>query len=305
MKLIKASFNIIEQGPSIDGIYKIIEQAGRVCYKSEDKITEDSAKEFVERMIKSGHGAMLEHGTVYLKIPFGKMLDNGEFENEALVCWFADNPYSWVKIGGVGAEDCWYVTSNYRVLIEKNLLYTLQYLCEPTEFHEKRVTVHFVCDRGVSHEFVRHRVFSFAQESTRYCNYSKDKFGNELTFIIPRWLSLSNGSYTYDYPNGFTKDGSKWDSKLELNTFLLSLVRSEATYLELIEQGWAPQQARAVLPNLLKTELVMTGFVSDWKRFFRVRSRIAKTGKPHPQAQELADPLMDEFVKRGIMKTLL
>lgn len=305
MRLIKPSFSIWDQQEGLEGVYKQIERAGRVCYKSEDKITEDSAKEFVERMIKSGHSAMLEHGTVYLKIPFGKMLDNGEFENEALACWFVDNPYSWVKIGGVGMEDCWYVTSNYRVLIEKNLLYTLQYLCEPTEFHEKRVTVHFVCDRGVSHEFVRHRVFSFAQESTRYCNYSKDKFGNELTFIIPRWLSLSNGSYTYDYPNGFTKDGSKWDSKLELNTFLLSLVRSEATYLELIEQGWAPQQARAVLPNSLKTELVMTGFVSDWKRFFRLRSRIAKTGKPHPQAQELADPLMDEFVKRGIMETLL
>lgn len=305
MRLIKPSFSIWDQQEGLEGVYKQIERAGRVCYKSEDKITEDSAIEFVERMIKSGHGAMLEHGTVYLKIPFGKMLDNGEFENEALACWFVDNPYSWVKIGGVGTEDCWYVTSNYRVLIEKNLLYTLQYLCEPTEFHEKRVTVHFVCDRGVSHEFVRHRVFSFAQESTRYCNYSKDKFGNELTFIIPRWLSLSNGSYTYDYPNGFTKDGSKWDSKLELNTFLLSLVRSEATYLELIEQGWAPQQARAVLPNSLKTELVMTGFVSDWKRFFRLRSRIAKTGKPHPQAQELADPLMDEFVKRGIMETLL
>lgn len=152
MKLIKASFNIIEQGPSIDGIYKIIEQAGRVCYKSEDKITETSAREFVERMIKSGHGAMLEHGTVYLKIPFGKMLDNGEFENEALACWFVDNPYSWVKIGGVGTEDCWYVTSNYRVLIEKNLLYTLQYLCEPTKYHEKRYTVKFICDRGVSHK---------------------------------------------------------------------------------------------------------------------------------------------------------
>lgn len=305
MRLIKPSFSIWDQQEGLEGVYKQIERAGRVCYKSEDKITEDSAIEFVERMIKSGHGAMLEHGTVYLKIPFGKMLDNGEFENEALACWFVDNPYSWVKIGGVGTEDCWYVTSNYRVLIEKNLLYTLQYLCEPTEFHEKRVTVHFVCDRGVSHEYVRHRVFSFAQESTRYCNYSKDKFGNELTFIIPRWLSLSNGSYTYDYPNGFTKDGSKWDSKLELNTFLLSLVRSEATYLELIEQGWIAQQARAVLPNSLKTELVMTGFVSDWKRFFRLRSRIAKTGKPHPQAQELADPLMDEFVKRGIMETLL
>lgn len=155
MRIIKPSFEIWDQEEGLEGIYKQIERAGRVCYKSEDKITEDSAKEFVERMIKSSHGAMLEHGTVYLKIPFGKMLDNGEFENEALACWFVDNPYSWVKIGGVGTEDCWYVTSNYRVLIEKNLLYTLQYLCEPTEFHEKRVTVHFVCDRGVSHkEFV-------------------------------------------------------------------------------------------------------------------------------------------------------
>lgn len=300
MRLIKPSFSIWDQQEGLEGIYKQIERAGRVCYKSEDKITEDSAIEFVERMIKSGHGAMLEHGTVYLKIPFGKMLDNGEFENEALACWFVDNPYSWVKIGGVGTEDCWYVTSNYRVLIEKNLLYTLQYLCEPTEFHEKRVTVHFVCDRGVSHEYVRHRVFSFAQESTRYCNYSKDKFGNELTFIIPRWLSLSNGSYTYDYPNGFTKDGSKWDSKLELNTFLLSLVRSEATYLELIEQGWIAQQARAVLPNSLKTELVMTGFVSDWEHFFKLRD----AGSAHPQARELAHPLHMEFLRRNYLVDL-
>lgn len=302
MKLIKASFNIIEQGPSIDGIYKIIEQAGRVCYKSEDKITEDSAKEFVERMIKSGHGAMLEHGTVYLDVPNSA----GDYD---LVPFFASNPYSRVVIKPLDDRVHNYVTTNFRVIVEnfaeEYIPDILQYLCEPTEFHEKRITVHFVCDRGISHEFVRHRVMSFAQESTRYCNYSKDKFGNELTFIIPRWLSLSNGSYTYDYPNGFTKDGSKWDSKLELNTFLLSLVRSEATYLELIEQGWTPQQARAVLPNSLKTELVMTGFVSDWKRFFRLRSRIAKTGKPHPQAQELADPLMDEFVKRGIMETLL
>ena len=300
MRLIKPSFSIWDQQEGLEGVYKQIERAGRVCYKSEDKITEDSAIEFVERMIKSGHGAMLEHGTVYLKIPFGKMLDNGEFENEALACWFVDNPYSWVKIGGVGMEDCWYVTSNYRVLIEKNLLYTLQYLCEPTEFHEKRVTVHFVCDRGVSHEYVRHRVFSFAQESTRYCNYSKDKFGNELTFIIPSWLSLSNGSYTYDYPDGFTKDGSKWDSELELNTFLLSLVRSEATYLELIEQGWIAQQARAVLPNSLKTELVMTGFVSDWEHFFKLRD----AGSAHPQARELAHPLHMEFLRRNYLVDL-
>lgn len=139
------------------------------------------------------------------------------------------------------------------------------------------------------------RVFSFAQESTRYCNYAKDKFGNELTFIIPRWLSLSNGSYIYDYPNGFTKDGSKWDSKLKLNTFLLSLVRSEAAYLELISQGWVAQQARAVLPNSLKTELIMTGTFTQWEGFFKLRD----AESAHPQARELAEPLHAEFRKRG------
>lgn len=146
---------------------------------------------------------------------------------------------------------------------------------------------------------------SFAQESTRYCNYSKDKFGNEVTFIEPCWLE--------DY---------NYEGNTYYNGFLVALRAAEANYFDLMKKWedripdkryktgfrnnpWTPQQARAVLPNSLKTELVMTGFVSDWKRFFRLRSRIAKTGKPHPQAQELADPLMDEFVKRGIMETLL
>lgn len=282
MRIIKPSFEIWDQEGGLEGIYKQIERAGRVCYKSEDKITENSAKEFVDRMIKSGHGAMLEHGTVYLKIPFGKMLDNGEFENEALAYWFVDNPYSWVKTGGVGAEDCWYVTSNYRVLIEKDLLHTLQYLCEPTEFHEKRITVHFVCDRGVSHEFVRHRVFSFAQESTRYCNYSKDKFGNEVTFIEPCWTHLKTGNY-----NGVDNfDGDYFEHILR---------EAEFYYFKLLENGWTPQQARAVLPNSLKTELVMTGFTKDWEHFFKLRD----AGSAHPQARELAQPLHEEFIDRN------
>lgn len=146
MKLIKASFNIIEQGPSIDGIYKIIEQAGRVCYKSEDKITEDSAKEFVERMIKSGHGAMLEHGTVYLTIT----------ATSPEVRKYEINPYSRVKkISVDGINGRAYITTNYRVLVENNRLDDLQYQVEPTEYHEKRITAKFICDRGVSHkEFV-------------------------------------------------------------------------------------------------------------------------------------------------------
>lgn len=291
MKLIKASFNIIEQGPSIDGIYKIIEQAGRVCYKSEDKITEDSAKEFVERMVKSGHGAMLEHGTVYL---FLTMSSRQQYFK------YCSNPYSVANSTGEAEKGTWngFVTTNYRVLVENGWLDDLEYICNPGKEHEKRITVRFVCDRGVSHEFVRHRVFSFAQESTRYCNYSKDKFGKECTFIIPSWLGLSKGSYTYDYPSGFTKDGNKWNSEIEFNPFLLSLARSEATYLELIEQGWTPQQARAVLPNSLKTELVMTGFVSDWEHFFKLRD----AGSAHPQARELAHPLHEEFKNRNLLK---
>lgn len=312
MKLIKPSFGIWDQPVGLEGVYKQIEKVGRVCYKSEDKITEDSAKGFVDRMVKSGHGAMLEHGTVYLKIPFGKMLDNGEFENEALAHWFVDNPYSWVKTGGVGTEDCWYVTSNYRVLIEKDLLHTLQYLCEPTEFHEKRITVHFVCDRGVSHEYVRHRVFSFAQESTRYCNYSKDKFGNELTFIIPCWCDdIPNNTQLKDkievgrfvwgvdnLVNVVVRDGAvKRRVSKFTQRFLYEMVEVEDTYIGLIAAEYKPQEARAVLPNALNTELVMTGFVSDWNHFFDLRAR-GTTGAPHPQAKELAEPLMKEFIAR-------
>lgn len=307
MRLIKPSFEIIEQNPKniiipadmeigpkmtkqelIDAVYRQIEIAGRTCYKSEDKITPDSAKKFVERMVKSGHGAMLEHGTVYL---FLTMSSRQQYFK------YCSNPYSVANSTGEAEKGTWngFVTTNYRVLVENGWLDDLEYICNPGKEHEKRITVRFVCDRGVSHEFVRHRVFSFAQESTRYCNYAKDKFGNELTFIIPRWLSLSNGSYIYDYPNGFTKDGSKWDSKLKLNTFLLSLVRSEAAYLELISQGWVAQQARAVLPNSLKTELIMTGTLTQWEGFFKLRD----AESAHPQARELAEPLHAEFRKRG------
>lgn len=296
MRLIKPGFSIWDQQEGLEGVYKQIERAGRVCYKSEDKITENSAKEFVDRMIKSGHGAMLEHGTVYLKIPYGTMDDRGEFSNEPIVIKYMDNPYS-VVMNNSG-NDYWYITGNYRVIIENEWIDDLQYLCEPTEFHAKRITVHFVCDRGVSHEFVRHRVFSFAQESTRYCNYSKDKFGKECTFIIPSWSGLSKGSYTYDYPSGFTKDGNKWNSEMEFNPFLLSLSKAEEVYFRLLKHGWTPQQARAVLPNALKTELVMTGFISDWEHFFKLRATKAGATGPHPQASELANPLYEEFLKR-------
>lgn len=296
MRLIKSSYEIWEQEPGIQGIYKAIERAGRVCYKSEDKITEDSAKPFVDRLINSGHLSVLEHGTVYLDIPFEHSavhIGLGEISK------YYNNPYS--KVALESDSEIGHITSNYRVLIEQGWLDDLKYLCEPTEHHERRVTVHFVCDRGVSHEFVRHRTFSFAQESTRYCNYSKDKFGSELTFIIPCWLDIPPSHYAYW--DGDWCDIDKMKIQLpegehkDIDAFLWSLDNAETDYTFLINSGWKPQQARAVLPNALKTELVMTGFVSDWRNFFGLRT----PANAHPQARELAIPLSDEFVKRGLI----
>ena len=318
MKLIKPSFSIIEQQAGLEGVYKQIEKVGRVCYKSEDKITEDSAKGFVDRMIKSGHGAMLEHGTIYMEfVPY---------KNHPMPKFYIYNPYS--KVVECGGN--MYVTTNMRVLVENERLNDLQYICKPTEFHEKRVCVHFVCDRGVSHEFVRHRVMSFAQESTRYCNYSKDKFGNELTFIIPCWLDIPEGrAYWHDginYRVGSTEENpfgesvnfKAWVNKksnyVEVCDYIQALDSAEEAYFRLMDKWenrvadrryttgfkgnpWTPQQARAVLPNALKTELVITGFTSDWNHFFDLRAR-GTTGAPHPQAKELAEPLMKEFIAR-------
>ena len=304
MKLIKPSFLIKEQESGLEGLYKQIEWVGRHCYKSHDKITENSAKEFVDRMIKSGHGAMLEHGTVYLRYDFEAKEDSNKI---AYRLWskYNENKYSESvqaqPISGV-PNGFVAITTNYRVLVENNWLDDLKYLCEPTEYHEKRVCVRFICDRGVSHEFVRHRVFSFAQESTRYCNYSKDKFGNEVTFIIPCWMDISEGSIelgNYDKTSARYKDGIV----RQIDTippytgvdFIRNLCESESDYLLMLNRGWTPQQARAVLPNALKTELVMTGFVKDFKHFFELRCDPAA----HPQARELAIPLKEEFIKRG------
>ena len=294
MRLIKPSFEILEQEPGIQGIYKQIERAGRTCYKSEDRIIEDSAEKFVNMIKDRQHTAMLEHGTVYLSCSDAEFIYLGlryECNNYSNVVWEEFAPGHRTKV---------YITTNYRVLYENNWLDDLKYLCEPTEYHEKRITVKFICDRGVSHEFVRHRVFSFAQESTRYCNYSKDKFGNELTFIIPYWTNIPEGqSYWHDgigYRVGAdiqNKDFGYIEKSPNYFNFLSSLEESEKCYLRLLNEGWTPQQARSVLPNSLKTELVMTGTLEQWKGFFKLRCDAAA----HPQARELAIPLKEEFKK--------
>lgn len=306
MKLIESSVQIIEEKDP----YKMIELAGRTCYKSEDKITEDSSKEFVDRMIKLGHGAMLEHGTIYLNVPeqtYTETLEDefGKFNNpnNGLVDRYRKNKYS--KVNSVAADEelrkkypkvrpfkltHHYITTNLRVIIENGWEKDLEWQCEPTEHHEKRITAKFICDRGVSHEFVRHRVFSFAQESQRYCNYNKDKFNNELTFIRPTWLNIPTGDYTYWDGDWCDIDNMKIQLPSDngvADNFLWCLNNAGMQYRLLINKGLKPQEARAILPNAIKTELVMTGFESDWEHFFSLRC----SSKAHPDAKKLADEL--------------
>lgn len=284
MKLINSSYEILEQGEGLQGIYEQIERVGKTCYKSEVKGGE-SAKKFVEKMIANQHYAMLEHGTVYLAIPITTGHSGGSEIN------YMHNKYSVVtESEGLSMKDeyndpcdCWCVTTNLRVLVENGWMDDLKYyLCEPTQWHVKRVCVKFICDRGVSHELVRHRVFSFAQESTRYCNYSQNRFGKDFTFIKPAWYDSA-------------------EPRIKLD-FEACLDWCASTYLGLLEQQYTPQQARQTLPNALKTEVCMTGFVDDagWKHFFDLRA-LDKTGPAHPDMKALALPLYTDFIQRGLI----
>lgn len=292
MRLIKQGFEIIEQPSGLEDMYKMIEMAGRTCYKSEDKITETSAKEFVDRMIKSGHGAMLEHGTVYLDMPDSA----GDY---GLVPFFVSNPYSELIVVPLEDREHNYITTNFRVIIEnfaeEYIPDILQYWCEPTEYHKKRYTVKWTIDRVTGESFLRHRVFSFARESTRYCNYSKDKFGNEITFIIPCWTNLPEQEYGDRVnPKVFNRGNTNG-----IETSYVDFLRqAEYSYLNLLSQGWKPQQARQVLPFSVSSPLVMTGFASDWLHFFDLRC----DSHAHPQAREIATALKEEFIKRKYIK---
>ena len=269
MKLIESKVEIIEQQPGLEGMYKHIELAGRVSYKSEDKITEDSAKEFVDRMIKSKHGAVLEHGTVYLTA-------YDDYAKDLLK--YQMNKYSKYKSYTEYLEDgksikvC--VTTNFRVLVENDWLDDLKYIGVPTEHHEKRISAKFTIDRINSQSIVRHRTMSFTQESQRFCNYSKDKFNNEVTFIKPHW-------FNEELPASLT--------------WIEAMKDAEKRYFELIEMGLKPQDARGVLPNETKTEIVVTGFESDWEHFFSLRSPKYGAQGPHPNIAKLADELYEKL----------
>jgi thymidylate synthase (FAD) len=286
MKLIESKAEYIPQEEGLEGIYKIIEVAGRTAYHSQDKITPTSAKDFVDRMIKSKHGTALEAGTVYLDIP----------EKDDTVLIFGMNPYSETIKGG---DSIYHITTNYRVLIEHDALWTIQkYGCNPSSLHEKRYTMRFTCSRAIANELVRHRTMSFLQESTRYINYSKERHGGEITFIIPSRFGWQEQTII---KGDFEKSGSgSFDSGAWIN----SLLESESTYKYLLKEGWTPQQARDVLPNATKTELIMTGFSSDWRHVMDLRL-FGKTGAPHPDMIDLMQKAQKSMQEAGIWEDIM
>lgn len=268
MKLIKNKIEKLEQKHDLLGIYEQIEIAGRTAYKSLDKIEYDengrskTAKEFVDKMIKLGHGSPLEHGTVYLNVPINIDVAGNYIDNQYTVCKLvmeSDKSNNW-----------WAITTNYRVLVENNLLNDLKYICEPTEYHELRTTFRLTCARVQADSFVRHRVFSFLMESTRYCNYSDGKFGNEITIVEPtNWGNFNAHNYV----------------------FVRSWNNAEKDYMELIKDGIKPEDARDVLPLQLKTELIMTGTTEQWNNFFKLRI----SEHAHPDAKYIAEQIKEQL----------
>ena len=319
MRLIKPSYKIIEQGPGLQGIYDIIERCGKTSYKSEPK-GGDTAKRFVEARAKEKHGAVLEFGTVYLNIPCQNGVKDQDFDwalyNTSQ--FYKENKYSKVGINLLGRSHYYYVTTNYRVLVENNRLDDLKYLCEPTEYHERRYAVKFITDIGLGRDFLRHRVMSMVQESTRYVNYNKEKFGEQCTFVIPPWIDLPecedlafwDGDWV-DMKNmkivcedGHTRTCA-WLWALDFAEKQYKVLTNDWSHIDGVPEEekapWQAQMAREVLPLATKTELVLCGFTDAWVHFFRLRSDIAATGKAHPMSIQLANPLRDEFVERGYL----
>lgn len=290
MKLIKQSFEFINQTDfSLVGIKKHIERCARVSYKSENKITDTSYEKFVNMLESRGHDRPLEFGTMYLSRTSQKE-DNMEWLDK-----YAYNPWSKFSFGNgstrINGEfrNTVYVTTNYRVIKEHHWEDDLQYLCEPTEYHYKRYTVHMILDRGVMDEFRTHVGLSHLAESTRYCNYSKDKFGNEITFIKPCWCNIPEGDYgTPDYiPDRLPRIGATESGLIDAFQY------AEYYYFFLLSEGWTPQQARSVLPLGIKSELISCGFKDAWENFFKRRD----APDAHPMAQEIANPMHKEFFK--------
>lgn len=281
MKLIQQSFEILEQTDySLKGIKQFIERCGRVCYKSEDKITDDSYEKFINMLINKDHARPLEFGTVHLLIP------NSDFKEV------------YTSLAEIGLDNCdwlqycyyqgaYYVTTNYRYYLDiiKSAPSIQKYFSETySKYYPKRYTVHFIISRAIMDEFRTHVTLSHLAESTRYCNYSKSKFNNELTFIIPNWVNTHCPNKEQEGPS---VPDMEWSS---------AMLNAETSYMNLLKMGWTPQQARDVLPLSVKSELISCGFGSAWNNFFY--RRCAKDA--HPMAKEIATSLEDKFKEMGL-----
>ena len=287
MKFIEPSVEYWQQGAGMEGVWNQIAKATRVCYQSKPKEGE-SSEDFVKRIILKPaliegnlddlehckfdfdkmHGAMLEHGTVYITVP--PYIADDKISAKAFTILII-NKYS--KVNTINNWD--YITTNLRVLFEENILDCLKYITEPTKHYIKRYTFSVITDIGVTREFNRHRTFSVAEQSTRYCDLTKDKFGGELTFIKPAWRQKNK--------NGFILSFDNYDA---------FFADCEQTYKQLRQQGWKPEQARQVLPLGLKTQAVYTAFSYDWEHFIRLRADNV-SGKVHPNMQLVAKKIKD------------
>ncbi len=279
MRLIHQSFEILEQKDfSLNGIKRFIELCGRVCYKSEDKITETSHEAFVDNLIERGHDRPLEFGTVHLRMlqhkfkTFRRALVERRLWNDMWIRYSDNDPFFV------------YATLNYRYYLDLcacgvcamygiSRYFTEEYGKE----YPPRYTVRFITDRGTMDEFRTHVGLSHLAESTRYCNYSQKRFGGDITYIVPNYASER--------------------SKTNV-VFANAISNAEKAYFSLLHEGWKPQQARCVLPLSIKSELISCGFLEQWRNFFYRRD--AKDA--HPMAQELAHMVKEEFIKRGYIK---
>ena len=289
MKLINQNVEEWHCGYTLPEIWSHIAKCARVCYQSEPRNNGETDEEFVKRVILHNHSleeigksrelqlklhlSCLEHGTVYLDIPYEEDTREG-------ILLFNHNKYS--KYNYCCDLKC-YITTNMRTIVEQNLTKYLKYICAPTRIHHLRTTFNITTDIGVARELARHRTHSISEESTRYCNYSKDKFNNELTFIKPCCLNDEKLKLYADY-HTVIRD------KSPESIFIANLNNVEKDYLDLIKLGWTPQQARQILPLSTKVQTIHTAFESDWAEFISLRAD-ACSGSVHPNMKVIADKI--------------
>ena len=315
MKIIEPKVELWEQEPTLEGAWHQIARATRVCYQSKPREGE-SDEAFVNRVIlkpatrENGsidfnkcHGAMLEHGTIYLTIPRTSFA--------AHTVHYIDKKYAKVLLGAlVGDDTNDYVTTNMRVIIENDWDEDLQFICTPIG-HVRRTTFSVITDIGVTRELNRHRTFSIAEQSTRYCDLTRNIFGDCLSFPVPSWINKDsletsevdncllsdmsgdlNSATTEDLNNFKVLNGTEnWD---DIDFYIYANLVAQYCYQALRNKGWRPEQARQVLPLGLKTQAVYTAFDDNWQHFIKLRADNV-SGKVHPNMKIIADKIKELF----------